>query len=386
MRNILIKNGQIVLKDRVVSGDLEIYDGKIARILESGELSFFGAEEIDANGNFIFPGFIDMHSDTIEQEIEVRPGVYLPLEIALTELDKRLASSGVTTMYYSLTFSDDSKRGIIRSFAWSDKIVHAIKAMANDLSVNSKVHVRYEITDAQPFPIIKNLIEENLVDLVSFMDHTPGQGQFRTVEQFKNYYGRRFSNDEKIMTAVMEERIANREAVGVSNAEKIAKLCQMRLIPIASHDDDTAEKIDIMKEMGAVISEFPMSIEAAERAGKLGMAVAVGAPNIVRGKSHNNNLSACELINKKLATIVCSDYIPQTLLHAMHILIKNCHIAPWEVANLFSTNPASVLGIEKTTGSIQPGLDADLIIVDLYKDIASIKRTFVEGRGVYSVC
>lgn len=57
---ILIKNGQIVLEDGVLNGDLLIRDGKIAELGESLKAEP-GAEIVDAGGAYVFPGFIDPH-------------------------------------------------------------------------------------------------------------------------------------------------------------------------------------------------------------------------------------------------------------------------------------------------------------------------------------
>ena len=57
----LLKKGRLVLEDRVLEGDLLIEDGIIAAI--GPELDGAGASEtVDANGCYVFPGFIDTHT------------------------------------------------------------------------------------------------------------------------------------------------------------------------------------------------------------------------------------------------------------------------------------------------------------------------------------
>ncbi len=56
---MIIKNGNIVLKDRVIKADILVKDGKIAKIAEN--IASDNSVEIDATGKHIFPGLIDMH-------------------------------------------------------------------------------------------------------------------------------------------------------------------------------------------------------------------------------------------------------------------------------------------------------------------------------------
>lgn len=62
MKRIKITNGKLITPFRIVeNGTLLIENGKIVGTGE-GEMSFPGAEEIDAAGNYVSPGFIDMHT------------------------------------------------------------------------------------------------------------------------------------------------------------------------------------------------------------------------------------------------------------------------------------------------------------------------------------
>ena len=134
------------------------------------------------------------------------------------------------------------------------------------------------------------------------------------------------------------------------------------------------------------ISEFPVNMEAVHEAAASGIHIALGAPNILRGYSHNKNLSARDLIKNGFGDIVCSDYIPSTLLHAFFSLTDNKIKSINEAVCLFSTNPAKALGLDNETGSIKVGLDCDLILVQHDNELPRIQKTFVKGREVYSVC
>jgi len=379
-----IYNATIVTPDEVITnGSVVIKKGKIRNVTKGKVI--VGTHAIDAKKRFLFPGFIDMHSDAIEKEIEMRPGTYLATNIAIIELDKKLAASGVTTMYHSVSFADEVLI-VIRSLDVVEGIIREIKRLADKLLVKTLVHARYEITYTGGLSAIEALIKERNIDLVSIMHHTPGQGQFKTEEQIKSYYGDRFGVDQESLKNLVENRMRVREEHGIHNAKKMLDVAQKHNIPIASHDDDTAEKVTHAKENGVTISEFPVSMEAVKAAHDIGLSIALGSPNILRGYSHNKNLSARDLIREGYGEIVCSDYIPSTLIHALFKIIDNDIKSIVEAVKLFSTNPAKALGLSDKTGSIVAGLDADLILVEHDKEIPRIVKTFVCGREVYSVC
>ena len=55
-----IKNGRIILKDRIISGKALAYDSKIADIVDNDAVPA-DAEVIDAGGAYVAPGLIDIH-------------------------------------------------------------------------------------------------------------------------------------------------------------------------------------------------------------------------------------------------------------------------------------------------------------------------------------
>ena len=98
---------------------------------------------------------------------------------------------------------------------------------------------------------------------------------------------------------------------------RLIRKCQSLGIPVASHDDDTVEKLDIVERMGITISEFPVNMEAVASAVARKMYVAFGSPNVVRGNSISGNLSARDAIKAGFGDILCSDYAPMSIIHAV---------------------------------------------------------------------
>jgi alpha-D-ribose 1-methylphosphonate 5-triphosphate diphosphatase len=381
-KSFIVEHAHIVTPEQVLlDSTLTVENGIIASIGKSrGNLPV-----VSGNGGYLLPGFIDMHSDAIEKEVEPRPGSLLPLEIAISELDRKLAASGITTIFHSLSFND-KKLEVLRTTEMVDSVIRKICSLRPHLLVNTHIHARYEITSSDTFEILRQLVESGTVDLVSIMDHTPGQGQFATAKKFSDYYGPRYAEHQDKIDQVMNNLTSVCNSVRTANAQAAAELCRRHRIPLASHDDDTVDKIHYIHGFGAVISEFPITLNAGLEARRRGLAVAVGSPNIVRGGSHNGNLSASDLIRNNIATIVCSDYIPSTMLHAAFHLLNTGIITMVDIASLFAANAASALGLDSTTGSIRQGLAADLVLVNTTLPYPRVAKTFVSGREVYSAC
>ena len=382
-RDFLIENASLVCPDGIIEdGTLAVENGFITEI-RPGHICA-GQRRIDAKGMLLFPGFVDIHSDAIEKEIEPRPRALFPVDVAVTELDKKVAASGITTMYHSLSFAENETG--LRKNDTAASIVKKINTMAPNLSVNTKTHVRYEITDTLAVTHLEELIYGGCVHLMSFMDHTPGQGQFREVMEFRNYYGAVYQKQGTELDRMIERKMSVLQDAKEETLGHLIGLCKRYEIPLASHDDDTREKIDWMRSMGITITEFPVNIETARYANDRGLHVCVGAPNILRGSSVIKNLSARQAVGDGCADIICSDYVPMAVLHAVFVVHRALEMPLHEAVKMASFNPAEAVGISGHTGSLQAGKAADMILVDHSDAIPRIKKTFVSGREVFSAC
>jgi hypothetical protein len=56
--------------------------------------------------------------------------------------------------------------------------------------------------------------------------------------------------------------------------------------------------------------EFPVAMEAALEARKLGVGAIAGAPSVVRGGSHPGNVAAADMIRAGAVDVLASDYVP----------------------------------------------------------------------------
>ncbi len=379
---LVIENARVVTPHETLAGaSLKIESGVIAAI-KAGKINS-GAPRVDARGGYLLPGFVDLHSDAIEKEIEPRPGTFFPNNIAIIELDKKLAACGVTTSYHALSFAEGEIG--VRSNKKAAQIITDIHRLAPQLKINTKVHARYEITDPLALPYLEELLGSGKIQLLSFMDHTPGQGQFKEVASFKDYFGTVYGKTDAELDKIIDQKLLAQASMHAV-IERLAATAKSLNIPMASHDDDSAAKIRWLRQMGIGISEFPVNLEALKAAREAGIYVCLGAPNALRGNSRLGNLSAREAIFSGLADIVCSDYTPMALLHAVFTLHLLGNLPLHQSVNLVSLNPAQAAGLAGSRGSLEAGKRADLMVVDASGEVPRILKTYVSGGEVYSTC
>lgn len=375
-----LSNFEIVLADRVIdNGALRIEDGLIVEIRDTP----IDKVDIDGGGRLLLPGFVDMHGDMIEKEIEPRANIHMPLELGIYDLDKKLASCGITTAYAALAFTP-ATYGKLRSVEHTTAMIETLTAMRGELLVDHRVHARFEVTFFSALDIAEQLMASSSLSLISLMDHTPGQGQYRDIEKHVAHLAKERKIDEAKAAELVRQRMADRDGQGdaFDIVTGLAALARRYDVAIASHDDDSIEKVALLHSLGAVISEFPITIEAAAVARRLGLATAMGAPNALRGLSYSGNLSARQAYDDGVLDILASDYHPSAMLPAVIALGDRGEGGLARSVALASANPAKALGLEDR-GRIAQGLRADLVIAERGR-MPRLRATLRGGKLIWS--
>ncbi|MDE1992389.1 MAG: alpha-D-ribose 1-methylphosphonate 5-triphosphate diphosphatase [Rhizobiaceae bacterium] len=375
--NRLLSNAQIVLDDRVVVGSVSIEGNAIASVSE-------GCEEkgsLDCEGDYLLPGLIDIHTDNLEVHIHPRPTVQWPEMLsAVIGHDWQVLGSGITTVFDSVSIGDFHSGG--KRTAMLDKAIGAIEQArsAGVLKADHFLHLRCELCDPSVMPVVERHIDNPAVRLVSMMDHTPGQRQWHDTVKFREMYqkkGVKIWTDAEFEADMTTWRKQQAEIVP-GHRSALRKLCEVRGIPMASHDDTTLADVDEAREDGILISEFPTTVAAAERARAVGMKTVMGSPNIILGGSHSGNVSAAHLSEIGLLDMLTSDYVPGSLLHAAFKIASSGVELAKAVAMVTST-PADLLHL-KDRGRIAQGLRADLLRVRLVDGVPVIKNIWMTGH------
>jgi alpha-D-ribose 1-methylphosphonate 5-triphosphate diphosphatase len=376
---------RIVTPSAVIErGTLLVTGGRIASLLGPRDRASVpaGATVIEGHDRLLLPGFVDLHNDGIEQEIEPRPRAIFPLAVALQSLESQLVSHGVTTIFHSFSFMD-GREGTLRPDLL-EPTIRELNVLRRTGVIRHLVHARYEMVEHHHYELFRRLIDERLVNLISFMDHTPGQGQYRNPDYLVSYYVRKYNTPLGKIQALLKEREekARNPELGVV-LQKLAAHARTAGLPLASHDDDTPEKVARMGDLGVTISEFPVDMSAAKAALQRGMHVAVGAPNVLRGESTSNNLSALEAIGGNTVDILCSDYYTPALLHAVFRLAREGLMSLPKAVGMVTANPARAAGLQEEIGTLEVGKRADLIMVSDAADGPAVVGAWVGGHHVF---
>ncbi|WAE52513.1 alpha-D-ribose 1-methylphosphonate 5-triphosphate diphosphatase [Stutzerimonas frequens] len=376
----ILSNARLVLADQVIHGSLLIRDGLIADISE-GASSLPQAQ--DLGGDLLLPGLVELHTDNLEKHMSPRPGVDWPSASAVLTHDAQIVAAGITTVFDALSIGDINPKG-----KRMQQLGVMLEAIAEAEAVGQtraehRLHLRCEVSHPQCLELFRELVEQPLVQLVSVMDHAPGQRQFARMEKYREYYMGKYHLSPAEMDAFVTEQLANSARHSDQQRAAIVDICRSRELALASHDDATLDHVEESAGYGMAIAEFPTTFEAAEASHARGLKVLMGAPNIVRGGSHSGNIAAADLARRGVLDILSSDYYPASLLQAALGLAEqdNGYDLPRAIATI-SLAPARAAGLDDR-GEIAVGLRADLVQAQVHKGQPVIGQVWRQGRRVF---
>lgn len=373
----ILTNARIVLEDQIITGSIALRDGIITDI-DTGNC----ATGQDMDGDYLIPGLVELHTDHLEQHYVPRPGVLWDSIAALQAHDVQVAGSGITTVFDCLRLGSDEdgdfRNGEMRAIA--DAIKTAEKE--DRLRASHLIHLRCEVSTGDVLDHFEDFRMDPQVKLASLMDHAPGQRQFVTLEQYGRYYKKKLGLNEAEFERFVDRRLKESALYAAPHRKAIVEACTERKIALASHDDATLAHVEESKAYGVHLAEFPTSMEAAKASHEAGMAVLMGAPNVVRGKSHSGNISARTLADAGVLDVLSSDYVPFSLIHAPFVLAEgeNGMGLPQAIC-LVSATPARAVGLEDR-GRIATGLRADVVRVRHTEGVPVVRTVWREGNRV----
>jgi alpha-D-ribose 1-methylphosphonate 5-triphosphate diphosphatase len=378
--NLTLTNARLVLVDHVIErGWVACTDGII---VETGEGRAPERGE-DVEGDIVMPGLVELHTDHIEAHYMPRPKVYWDPIAAVVSYDGQIATSGIMTVLDSLrVWREELVEGVDGDAAVLAEAIAAARD-ANLLRCDHLLHLRCEIPMPSVVDEARPLIGRDDVRLASLMDHTPGQRQFRDENKLRDYYrGKNGGMTDHELDRLFARRLELQEQCGARNHRALVDLAQAHDIPLASHDDTTADHVTEAIADGVAIAEFPTTNEAAAALHAAGIRVLMGAPNLVRGGSHSGNVASRELAEAGHLDILSSDYVPSSLLMAaiaMPAIVRGIDL-PTAVRTVTKT-PAEAVGLNDR-GEIVPGRRADLIRVSVARGVPVVRSAWRLGRRV----
>ncbi|MFW5900164.1 MAG: alpha-D-ribose 1-methylphosphonate 5-triphosphate diphosphatase [Halodesulfurarchaeum sp.] len=372
-----VTNGRIVTPESVVEGAIRIEGDRIVDIVETKDLadSEEDSKPVDAKGQLILPGLVDLHGDDIESHLHPRSGARMDTHMALAASDRENLAAGITTKFHAISFEIDPEEN--RSPELGAEITAAVE-MAEDLLADHRIHARCEVTQQRCVDAIIEIIEAGHSDLVSVMSHIPGKGQFRDKEAFLEYYqGSQNHTLEEAERIIDERGDLNLDTIR-ERIDRVVETAHDHGIPTASHDDEDPAEVERLAAVGVDISEYPITLETARRAQERGMTVTMGSPNLVRGESQWGNLRTADAIEAGVVDALVADYHPISLLAAP--FVDTGDSLPERVARV-TMRPANAVGLSDR-GRIVEGARADIVIVN-ESPTPTVTRAFVAGQPVY---
>lgn len=370
MSRYVFTHARAVLPDRILDdATVVVEDGLISEV--SGPTpGAVPAEATDLRGALLMPGIVDTHSDALEKEQRPRPTVEFPAAFAVTSFEGRVRAAGVTTMFHGITYQTNraKDRTINRSLGLGEAVRE--RAAGGVALIDHRRLHRLDARDPEGLAVLRDALvtladQPGVLPLVSYEDHTPGQGQYTDLDSFRSMIAQQEKITEAEAQKAVDARIAARAEGAAQREITLGWLTEQAAagrIRLLAHDVVSAEEIRHVRAAGAAVAEFPTTVEAAAAAKAAGMPVVAGAPNVLRGGSHSGNVSAVELIAAGLVDNLSSDYMPTTLLAAVLHLAEDGVLPLARAVRLVTSGAAATAGLPDR-GALVPGLRADLIAV-----------------------
>ena len=376
----VLENARIVLADRMIErGYVAVENGLIAEIGE-GTAPLRG---FDIGGDLLLPGLVELHTDHLEAHYTPRPKVHWDPLAAVISYDAQIATSGITTVLDSLRVWREE--GAEEAGGMAGAMAEAIDKTrsAGLLRIEHYLHLRCEVPMPNVVEDAAELVGRPDVRLMSLMDHTPGQRQFRDEKKLRDYYrGKSGGMTDAQLDVLFARRLENHTRYAADNYQGLLKLAAEYGTPLASHDDTTAEHVEQSITDRVAVAEFPTTVEAAATLHDGGVKVLMGAPNLVRGGSHSGNVATAELAEAGLLDILSSDYVPSSLLlAALRLPDAAANFDLPAAVRTVSKTPAEVVGLTDR-GEIAAGKRADIIRVHRAENAAAVRGVWSGGRRV----
>jgi len=379
MNQRIIRNARIVTAEESFVG-VVVIEGDAIRSVERNSTAVPGAEDWD--GDWLLPGLVELHTDNLEKHLVPRPGVLWNATSATVTHDAQCAAAGITTVLDSIVIGDMDQGGTrSQTYDTSIRALHACREQGV-MRVEHLLHLRCEVSALDILEVFERYADDPLVELVSVMDHTPGQRQWRDLVKYRRYAERNGSMRDAEYDRLVEERRGHQEQFAATHRAAVIAGSHARNIPLASHDDTEIEHVEQARDERIVLSEFPTTVAAAQAARAAGIGIIMGGPNLVKGGSHSGNVSAAELAQRDLLDIMSSDYVPASLIQSAFLLRDQQGWSLPRAVNTVARNPAQAIGL-LDRGEIAQGQRADFIRVKESAGMPIVRGTWCRGERAF---
>ncbi len=252
---LILANATLVLPGATLRGQLRICDGDIGN-LATGAAVPKGA--VDCDGDYLCPGMIELHTDNLERHIQPRPKVDWPHAAAIMAHDAELAGTGITTVFDAMRVGSVSRKESRYGSYARGLATEMLELRAKDaLKISHFLHLRAEVCSDSLVQELAEFGEADRVGLVSLMDHTPGQRQFRDLSKLEAYVKGKHGLDDAGFAAHVAHLKTLRDTYGDLHEVEAVSAARRFGAVLASHDDTTAEQVATSAAHGFIWRNSP---------------------------------------------------------------------------------------------------------------------------------
>ena len=394
MKKNLIYNAKVITPARVIENGFVVYeDGKITQVGQNVDLSAFDCEKLDAKGNYLSPGFIDIHCHG-GGDADFMDGTFDAYITAATLHSKY----GTTALMPTLTTGPDED--MINSF----KIFHQAKnsdyngakllgihmegpyfnpaqAGAQDPRyIKSPTKEHYEMLfNASNGAIARWSVAPELPGAAEFGKFLTQKGVLASIGHTNAIYDDvlvAFENGFNLLThfysgmsTITRDSEGYRQLGVIESGYVIDDMC-VELIADGHHLPKEILKL-VYKSKGA--DKIALVTDSMRGAGMPDGETVLG--NIDTGLKCIIDRGVAKLPDK--TAFAGSVSTADRLVRVMH---KIADVNIVDSVKMMTLTPAKLINMDLTKGSITVGKDADLVIFD---DNINVSLTIVEGKIVY---
>lgn len=391
-KKVKIYNGKIVTPVGIISdGAIVIADGKIAEV-SNKSIEVPDAEEIDAKGCYISPGFIDIHvhgggdGDFMDSEVDT----YL----RIAELHARYGTTGMVPT----TLTSD-KEGILKTLSIYEKA----SAQNNKGSQFLGMHLegpyfamnqrgaqdpRY-IRDPDPEEYKEIIQRSSVIRRWSAAPERKGALEFGQYLRKHDIIAAIAHTDaiyEEVVKAcnsgysLITHLYSGMSGVTRRNAFRYAGVVESAYLI----DELDVELIADGIHLPASLLKLAYKIKGADRLALITdamRAAGTSSTTSILGSVHNGMEVIVEDGVAKLPDRSAFAGSVATADRLVRTMVQQAEVPLFDAINMMSSTPARIMGVEKNKGSLEAGKDADLII---FNDNIDIQKTIIGGALVHS--
>ncbi len=394
MKNrLIIQNATLILPEKLLeNGFIVCRNGYISEI---GKGSFPVEESdqvIDAQGNYVSPGFIDMHThgagghDFMDNTVEAYLGVAeTHAKYGTTALVPTTLTSTWEELFHTFTIYKDAKEKNLKGATFLGLHLEGPYFSFNQKGAQDPKYLR------NPIPEEYNAVLDATEDIIrwSMAPELPGALEFGRLLQSKGILPSLGHTD-----ALYEETVEAYKAgfthvthlyscmssITRRNAYRYAGALEAAFMIDDMSVEIIADGIHIPKPLLQYVCKFKKNNKIALCTDSMR---AAGMPDgeYILGSKDKGQLVVVEDGVAKLPDRSAFAGSVATADRLLRTMIQIAEVPLLDAVRMITLNPAQILHVDKNKGSIETGKDADLVIFD--KQIR-VKTTVVKGNVVYS--